>query len=50
MHIVFRVPKHRQMMIHLFIGALVIAGLFTLWPGRIMHLVVFGEAVASAAP
>jgi uncharacterized membrane protein len=26
-----------------FVGALVIAGLFTLLPGRIMHAVVFGH-------
>ena len=30
-------------MISIFIGALVIAGLFTLLPGRIMHAVVFGH-------
>jgi uncharacterized membrane protein len=29
-------------MISIFSGALVIAGLFTLLPGRIMHAVVFG--------
>ena len=29
-------------MISIFVGALVIAGLFTLVPGRIMHAVVFG--------
>jgi uncharacterized membrane protein len=29
-------------MISIFTGALVIAGLFTLLPGRIMHAVVFG--------
>jgi uncharacterized membrane protein len=29
-------------MIFVFLGALVIAGLFTLVPGRIMHKVVFG--------
>ncbi len=29
-------------MIAIFSGALVIAGLFTLLPGRIMHAVVFG--------
>jgi uncharacterized membrane protein len=29
-------------MIYLFSGALVIAGLFTLLPGRIMHAVLFG--------
>ena len=30
-------------MIGIFFGALVIAGLFTLMPGRIMHAVVFGQ-------
>jgi uncharacterized membrane protein len=30
-------------MIFIFSGALVIAGLFTLVPGRIMHSVVFGH-------
>lgn len=29
-------------MIMTFVGALVIAGLFTLMPGRIMHRVIFG--------
>lgn len=37
-----RVADHRRMMIFLFAGALVVAGLFTLLPGRIMHRVVFG--------
>ena len=37
-----RVVDHRRVMIGLFSGALVIAGLFTLLPGRIMHAVVFG--------
>jgi uncharacterized membrane protein len=37
-----RVAAHRRAMIALFSGALVIAGLFTLLPGRIMHKVVFG--------
>jgi uncharacterized membrane protein len=36
------VVGHRRIMISLFAGALVIAGLFTLLPGRIMHAVVFG--------
>jgi uncharacterized membrane protein len=35
--------KHRNTMISLFAGALVIAGLFTLLPGRLMHEVVFGS-------
>jgi uncharacterized membrane protein len=30
-------------MLALFTGALVIAGLFTFAPGRIMHTVVFGD-------
>ena len=37
-----RVVNHRRVMIGIFSGALVIAGLFTLLPGRIMHTVVFG--------
>jgi uncharacterized membrane protein len=36
------VAKHRAAMTSIFFGALVIAGAFTLWPGRIMHAVVFG--------
>ena len=36
------VEKHRWAMTGLFLGALVIAGAFTLLPGRIMHAVVFG--------
>jgi uncharacterized membrane protein len=37
-----RVRGHRLTMLGLFLGALVIAGLFTFVPGRIMHKVVFG--------
>jgi uncharacterized membrane protein len=37
-----RVADHRRIMTMTFVGALVIAGLFTLLPGRIMHAVVFG--------
>ena len=37
-----RVAAHRKAMMSLFIGALVIAGAFTLLPGRVMHAVVFG--------
>ena len=37
-----RVADHRQIMILMFSGALVVAGLFTLLPGRIMHAVAFG--------
>jgi uncharacterized membrane protein len=38
-----RVVKHRNAMIGIFTGALVIAGLFTFLPGRIMHAVAFGN-------
>jgi uncharacterized membrane protein len=38
-----RVDRHRRAMIAIFVGALVIAGVFTLAPGRIMHAVVFGN-------
>lgn len=37
-----RVTDHRLIMILLFTGALVVAGLFTPVPGRIMHQVFFG--------
>jgi uncharacterized membrane protein len=37
-----RVRQHRASMISLFLGALIVAGIFTLRPGRIMHEVVFG--------
>jgi uncharacterized membrane protein len=37
-----RVVSHKITMISIFIGALVIAGIFTLVPGRVMHSVVFG--------
>jgi len=37
-----RVRGHKLTMLGLFAGALVIAGIFTLAPGRIMHRVVFG--------
>ena len=36
------VVRHRHIMIGIFLGALVIAGLFTFVPGRIMHAVLFG--------
>jgi len=36
------VDKHRNRMVALFIGALAIAGAFTLLPGRIMHAVALG--------
>jgi uncharacterized membrane protein len=36
------VERHRWTMIGIFAGALVIAGVFTFVPGRIMHAVTFG--------
>jgi len=38
-----KVRAHMFTMIGIFFGALTIAGLFTLVPGRIMHAVVFGN-------
>lgn len=37
------VTRHRSTMIGIFAGGLVIAGLFTFVPGRLMHAVVFGQ-------
>jgi uncharacterized membrane protein len=37
-----RIGSHRRAMIGLFVGGLIIAGAFTLLPGRIMGHVVFG--------
>jgi uncharacterized membrane protein len=37
-----QVRQHRSAMLSLFFGALVVAGIFTLVPGRIMHKIVFG--------
>jgi uncharacterized membrane protein len=37
------VARHRFVMISIFCGALVIAGLFTFVPGRIMHAVIVGH-------
>lgn len=37
-----KVSAHKKAMISIYFGALVIAGLFTFLPGRIMHAVVFG--------
>ena len=37
------VSRHRKTMIGIFTGGLIIAGLFTFLPGRIMHAVVFGH-------
>ena len=36
------IAPHRNSMIWIFLNALVIAGLFTFLPGRIMHKVLFG--------
>ena len=36
------VRSHKRKMIGIFLGGLVIAGLFTFAPGRIMHAVLFG--------
>lgn len=44
-----RVGEHRRVMILLFTGALLVAGIFTLWPGRIMHDVVFGTSTHHGA-
>jgi uncharacterized membrane protein len=41
-----RISHHRWSMIGIFVGALVVAGLFTLMPGRIMHQVALGSAGA----
>jgi uncharacterized membrane protein len=37
------IAGHRRGMLGLFFGALVIAGAFTLIPGRLLHAVLFGE-------
>jgi uncharacterized membrane protein len=37
-----RVLSHRRVMTGIFLGALVIAGLFTFVPGRLMHKALFG--------
>ena len=37
------VARHRFVMISIFCGALVIAGIFTFVPGRIMHAVIVGH-------
>ncbi len=37
-----RIDSHRYIFTRMFIGALLVAGAFTLLPGRIMHNVVFG--------
>ena len=37
------VRRHKITMISIFAGALMVAGLFTLVPGRVMHAVIFGH-------
>ena len=37
------VTSHRRAMISIFTGALLVAGAFTLFPGRIMYRVLFGS-------
>jgi uncharacterized membrane protein len=37
------VDRHRRAMTTIFFGALVIVGLFTVVPGRIMHMVLLGD-------
>ena len=36
------IAGHRRVMILLFWLALVLTGIFTFWPGRVMHMVLFG--------
>jgi uncharacterized membrane protein len=38
-----QVRDHKRGMIALYALALVVTGLFTLWPGRVMHSVLFGS-------
>lgn len=38
-----KVTRHRSIMISVFVGGLLIAGFFTLVPGRIMHDVMFPQ-------
>jgi uncharacterized membrane protein len=37
------IVRHKRAMIGTYVGALLIAGAFTLAPGRIMHAVIFGH-------
>ncbi len=36
------ISEHKKAMLTTYLGALIVAGVFTLWPGRIMHQVAFG--------
>src|SRR5271170_8075204 len=38
-----RIPAHRTAMVLIYLLALILTGLFTLYPGRTMHAVVFGD-------
>lgn len=38
-----RVAAHQRAMVSIFLGALLVAGIFTFMPGRIMHTVAFGH-------
>lgn len=44
-----RIAAHRTIMRNLYLGALVAAGLFTFYPGRIMNRVAFGPDGATPA-
>ena len=37
------IARHKRAMIGTYVGAILIAGAFTLVPGRIMHAVLFGH-------
>lgn len=39
---VSNIRRHKQVMIALYCLGLVLTGLFTLWPGRVMHQLLFG--------
>ena len=38
-----KIKRHRNAMVSLYVFALVLTGLFTLSPGRVMHQIVFGQ-------
>ena len=38
------IRQHRLWMLSLYVLALLLTGIFTLWPGRLLHQVVFGVA------
>jgi uncharacterized membrane protein len=44
-----RIREHRSEMVWLYLGAIVIAGAFTLMPGRLMHDIAFGTAMSGTA-